>query len=78
MKIIFTFGSEEVDCEELANELGLITQRDDDDKVTTTYELQYEDMQRLDELRSLRMEDLCSQFFNATLAEETVAANWQQ
>ncbi len=77
MKITFTFGSEEVDCEEFIHEMGLETHRDDLEKVTTTYELNNDDIRRLEELKSLKMEDLCRQFFNDTLAEETVAVHWE-
>ncbi len=77
MKITFTFGSEEFDCEELAKEIGIEVQRDEDDKVKTTYELKDEDIRRVDALKKLRMEDLCRQFFNDKLAEETVAFSWE-
>ena len=77
MKITFTFGSEEVDCEELLNQMGIVTHRDEDDKVTTTYELKNEDMHNLDELRTLRMEDLCRVFLSDALADETVAVHWE-
>ena len=76
MKITFTFGSEEIDCEEFAEELCIDTDRDEDQKVTTTYELKDEDIKRIDELKKLRMEDLCRQFFHDSLAEETVAVHW--
>ncbi len=77
MKITFTFGSEEIDCEEVLYELGLETGRDEQEKITTTYELKDEDIMRLEELKTLKMEDLCRQFFNNTLAEETVAVHWE-
>jgi len=78
MKITFTFGSEETDCEDLINKMGLDSKRDEQDKVTTTYELKDKDIRRLDELKILRMEDLCRQFFDDTLAEETVAVDWEK
>ena len=77
MKITFTFGSEEVDCQEIAEAIGIVTGRDEDNKVTATYQLKDEDMRKLDDLKKLRMEDLCREFFNDTLAEETVAAYWE-
>ena len=78
MKITFTFGSEEIDCEELAKAMGLDTQQDEDGNVTTTYNLRREDLKNLEELKKLRMEDLCRQFFSDTLAEETIAIHWQE
>ena len=77
MQITFTFGSEEFDCEELAKEFGIEIYRDDSDKVKTTYELKDEDIRRVDDLKKLRMEDLCREFFDDKLAEETVAFRWE-
>ena len=77
MKITFTFGSEELDCEELAKEFGIEIERDEFDKVKTTYELKDNDIKRIDDLKKLRMEDLCRQFFDDRLAEETVAFRWE-
>ncbi len=77
MNITFTFGSEEIDCKEFAEEIGIDTDIDEDEKVTTTYELKNEDLSRIEELKKLRMEDLCRQFFNDELAEETVAVHWE-
>ncbi len=77
MKITFTFGSEEIDCEEYAENNGIATSLDDDEKVTTTYELNDEEISRVDELKKLRMEELCREFFNDKLADETVAVHWQ-
>ncbi len=78
MKISFTFGSEEFDCEALAKELGIEIERDESNKVLTTYELNDEDIRRIDDLKKLRMEDLCRQFFDDRLAEETVAFKWEE
>ena len=77
MKITFTFGSEEVDCEKLAEEAGIDTRKDEDSKVTTTHELSNEDLHRVDELKKLKMEDLCREFFNDQFADETVAVKWE-
>ena len=77
MKITFTFGSEECDCEELAKEFGIETERDANDKVKTTYDLNDDDVRRIDDLKKLRMEDLCLEFFDEKLAEETVAFRWE-
>ena len=35
MRITFTFGSEEYDCEELAQKIGIEIERDEDNKVKT-------------------------------------------
>ena len=77
MKITFTFGSEEIDCKEFAEGIGLDTDTDEDEKVTTIYELKDEDVQRIDELKKLKMEELCRQFFDDKLADETVAVHWE-
>ena len=58
-------------------ESGIEIERDESDKVKTTYELKDEDIRRIDDLKKLRMEDLCRQFFNDKLAEETVGFSWE-
>ena len=77
MKITFTFGSEEVDCEKLAQEFGMNTGKDEDNKITTTHQLSNEDITRIDELKKLKMEDLCREFLDEQFAEETVAVYWE-
>ena len=56
MEITFTFGSEEIDCEELARERGLCPKIDKDGNVTITYVLSNEDLKNLEELKKLRMD----------------------
>ena len=77
MKITFTFGSEEIDCAKLAEEIGIKIKKDEYNKVTTTHELSNEDVKRVDELKKLKMEDLCREVFNDQFADETVAVHWE-
>ena len=78
MEITFTFGSEEVDCEELAKKMGLVPRIDNDGNVTITYALNNEDLKNIEELKKLRMEDLCRAFYDDPLADETIAIHWQE
>ena len=78
MEITFTFGSEEIDCEEQAKGMGLSPEIDKDGNVTITYVLSNEDLKNLEELKKLRMEDLCREFYSDPLADETIAIQWQE
>ncbi len=62
MKITFAFGSEEIDCEELAKENDIGIERNEDGKIKTTHDLSDKGIKRIDYLKKLRMEDLCRQF----------------
>ena len=78
MEITFTFGSEEIDCEELIKKMGLAPRIDDNGNVSITYALTNEDLKNIEELKKLRMEDLCRLFFSDPLADETIAIHWQE
>ena len=78
MEITFTFGSEEIDCEELAKKMGLAPRIDNDGNVTITHALSNEDLKNIEELKKLRMEDLCRAFYSDPLADETIAIHWQE
>ena len=78
MEITFTFGSEEIDCEEHAKKMGLSPKIDADGNATITYALSNEDLKNIDELKKLRMEDLCREFYSDPLADETIAIHWQE
>ncbi len=54
MEITFTFGSEEIDCEELAKKMGLAPRIDNDGNVTITYALSNEDLKNIEELKKLK------------------------
>ncbi|KGG14436.1 MULTISPECIES: hypothetical protein [Prochlorococcus] len=76
MKITFTFGSEEIDCKEFADAIGVESNVDEADNVTISYELNKEDLKNIEGLKKLRMEELCRQFFDDILAEETISVRW--
>ena len=78
MEITFTFGSEEIDCEDLTKKMGLSPKIDNDGNVTITYTLRNEDLKNIAELKKLRMEDLCREFYSDPLADETIAIHWRE
>ena len=78
IKITFTFGSEEVDCEKVAREMGIDTKINEDGNVMVDYKLSSEDIKNLDELKKLRMEDLCREFYSDPLPDETISILWQE
>ena len=78
MENTFTFGSEQIDCEELTKNMGLTPKIDKDGNATITYALSNEDLKNIEELKKLRMEDLCREFYSDPLADETIAIHWQE